>query len=242
MYMIKVNEVSKSFNNSKVLNGISYEIKDGDFVLITGENGAGKSTLLKILIGLLIPDSGDVQIDNFNVKKDWKKISKEIGVVMSNERSLYWKLSGRENLDIFGGIYGVKRNKKKEKIIELLRYFNLIDHIDKPVENYSTGMRKKLMLCKALIHEPKTLFIDEALNGLDPKATEEMIFYLNKLNENGLTIIMISHILHGFNDDIKIMHLKDGKIDFIKRMKEIKNNSNGDIYSYYSNILSEGEK
>ncbi|WP_206075969.1 ATP-binding cassette domain-containing protein [Marinitoga lauensis] len=129
---------------------------------------------------------------------------------------------------------------RKEKINFLLDKFNLSQFKDRPVENFSTGMRKKLMLCKALIHEPKVLFLDEILNGLDPEATYEMIEYLNELNNNGLTIFMISHILHVFSEDTNIYLLKEGTFKLKTRFGDIKE-ENDNIYEYFKDIVKSEE-
>lgn len=240
MKVIEAKNIKKSFGNLEVLKDINLSIKKGDFAVVIGKNGSGKSTLLKIAIGLLLPDEGEIKVLNYDVKTKWKKLSKEIGVVLTNERSLYWKLTAYENLDIFGGIYGVKRNIKKEKIRYLLEKFNLTQFSNTAVENFSTGMRKKLMLCKALIHEPKVLFLDEILNGLDPEATYEMIEYLNELNKEGLTIFMISHILHGFSQNTNIYLLKDGTLKLTTKFGDIKE-ENENIYDYFRDIIKSEE-
>nr|WP_276318613.1 AAA family ATPase [Marinitoga lauensis] len=133
-----------------------------------------------------------------------------------------------------------KKKLRKEKINFLLDKFNLSQFKDRPVENFSTGMRKKLMLCKALIHEPKVLFLDEILNGLDPEATYEMIEYLNELNNNGLTIFMISHILHVFSEDTNIYLLKEGTFKLKTRFGDIKE-ENDNIYEYFKDIVKSEE-
>ncbi|SHF31245.1 ABC-2 type transport system ATP-binding protein [Marinitoga hydrogenitolerans DSM 16785] len=240
MKVIEAKNIKKSFENLEVLKEINLSIKKGDFAVVIGKNGSGKSTLLKIAIGLLLPDEGEIKVLNYDVKTKWKKLSKEIGVVLTNERSLYWKLTAYENLDIFGGIYGVKRNIKKEKIRYLLEKFNLTQFSNITVENFSTGMRKKLMLCKALIHEPKVLFLDEILNGLDPEAVYEMIEYLNELNKEGLTIFMISHILHGFSKNTDIYFLKDGSLKLTTKFGDIKE-ENKNIYDYFRDIIKSEE-
>jgi len=156
-----------------VLENVSLNISEGEFTVLVGPNGAGKSTLLRIMVGLLLPDEGEVNILGFDVKKHWKKLARYIGVVLANERSLYWKLTAWENLDIFGGIYNVPKKKRIERAEELLNFFGLYDDKDKLVEDYSTGMRKKLLLCKALIHQPKIfarVYMDTIRDYMNQKA------------------------------------------------------------------------
>lgn len=229
MSVIVLKDVSKSFEGQNVLEKVNLEISEGEFVVLVGSNGAGKSTLLRIMVGLLLPDEGEVNILGFDVKKNWKKLAKHIGVVLSNERSLYWKLTAWENLDIFGGIYNVPKKKRVKRAEELLKFFGLYDDKDKLVEDYSTGMRKKLLLCKALIHEPKILFIDEILNGLDINAVMQVNSFLAKLSKEGVTVVMVSHILHNLSEDVKVILLKNGKIELTSRYGDIF--SSKDVYS-----------
>ncbi|WP_048056005.1 ABC transporter ATP-binding protein [Pyrococcus sp. ST04] len=218
--VIQIIGVSKFFGNIKVLKNINLRIREGDFVVIAGENGSGKTTLLKIMTGLLIPDEGEVRVLGFDASKDWKKLSKYIGVALANERSLYWKLTGLENLEIFAGLYGVKKGKRRA--LELLDKLNLIHAKDKLVEEYSSGMRRKLLLAKATIHDPKILFLDEILNGLDPKSYIEIIEFLKELNQNGTTIVLISHVLHDLPQEARLIVMKDGRIILDDKLSKFK--------------------
>ena len=234
--VVEVRNVKKSFGKLRVLDSVDFHLEEGDFKVIAGENGSGKSTLLKIMIGLLLPDEGEVKVLGVDMKKHWKKLSAKIGVVLANERSLYWKLNAWENLDIFGGVYGVPRKVRRRKMEELLERFGLLEYRDKPVEEFSTGMRKKLMVCKALIHEPQILFLDEILNGLDPSSIREMVDYLNELNRKGLTVLMVSHILHALPENATVALLKDGRIQMEVRYGDI-NNKKGEIYEVFENLI-----
>ncbi|MFA4669305.1 ABC transporter ATP-binding protein [Pyrococcus kukulkanii] len=207
---IELKEVWKGFNDTHVLKDVSLKIREGEFVVIAGENGSGKSTLLKIISGLLIPDKGEVRVFDYEMVREWKKASKILGVVLANERSLYWKLTGMENLEVFAGLYGVKNWREKAEY--LLKRLGLEDAKDKLVEEYSTGMRKKLLLAKALIHDPKVLLLDEVLNGLDPRAVTEVISFLRELNSRGVTIVLVSHILHGLPENARLVVMREGRI------------------------------
>ncbi|WP_237268606.1 ABC transporter ATP-binding protein [Thermococcus celer] len=203
-----------------MLRDINLRIREGEFVVIAGENGSGKTTLLKVMTGLLIPDEGKVRVLGFDVSKDWKKLSKYIGVALANERTLYWKLTGLENLEIFAGLYGVKKGKRKA--LEILEKLNLVHVKDKLVEEYSSGMRRKLLLAKATIHNPKILFLDEILNGLDPKSYLKIIEFLEELNQNGITIVLISHALHDLPPKARLIVMKDGRIVLDDKLSKFK--------------------
>ena len=142
--------------------------------------------------------------------REWKKASKILGVVLANERSLYWKLTGMENLEVFADLYGVKNWREKAEY--LLKRVGLGDAKNKLVEEYSTGMRKKLLLAKALIHDPKVLLLDEVLNGLDPRAVTEVISFLQELNSQGVTIVLVSHILHDLPGNARLVVMREGRI------------------------------
>ncbi len=238
--VVELTGVKKSFGKLEVLKNVDFYVKEGDFKVIVGENGAGKSTLLKIMIGLLLPDEGEVRVLDIDVKKHWKKLAAKIGVVLANERSLYWKLTAWENLDIFGGIYGVPKKERRRRMEELLERFGLIEYKNKSVEDFSTGMRKKLMMCKALIHNPRILFVDEILNGLDPSSTREMVNYLSELNKKGLTVVMISHILHMLPEYADVALLKDGKIQMEVKYREIRGRKR-EIYEVFEKLIKIGE-
>ncbi|MFA4640140.1 ATP-binding cassette domain-containing protein [Pyrococcus kukulkanii] len=113
---IELKEVWKGFNDTHVLKDVNLKIREGEFVVIAGENGSGKNTLLKIISGLLIPDKGEVRVFDYEMVREWKKASKILGVVLANERSIYWKLTGMENLEVFAGLYGVKNWREKSRV------------------------------------------------------------------------------------------------------------------------------
>ncbi len=217
---IQLTNVSKSFGNTKVLKKVNLRIRRGEFVVIAGENGSGKTTLLKLMTGLLLPNEGEIRVLGFDVSRDWKKLSKHIGVALANERSLYWKLTGMENLEVFAGLYGVKKGKRKA--LEILDKLNLAKAKDKLVEEYSSGMRRKLLLAKASIHSPKILFLDEILNGLDPKSYLEIINFLEELNQKGTTIVLVSHTLHDLPQKARLIVMKGGRIVLDDKLSRFK--------------------
>ncbi len=219
MAVVELKNVSKSFNGRKALWRINLKIDAGDFLVIAGENGSGKSTLLRIICGLLIPEEGEVRVFGMDAVREWKRLAGRIGVVLANERSLYWKLTGLENLEVFAGIYGVKNGR--ERALELLERLNLLEAKDRLVEEYSTGMRRKLLLAKALVHDPNLLLLDEVLNGLDPKSYIEIVNFLDELNREGKTVILVSHILHDLPERARLLVMKDGRIILEERLSNV---------------------
>jgi len=190
---IHVNELSKSFDQQTVLQNVNFQVKKGEIIGLIGPNGAGKTTFIRILNGVIKQDKGTIAINGLNPLKDGDDIRKMSGIV-TESAGLYHQMSGEENLRFFSELYGVKN---KNRIIELLMLFDLIDHKDKQVGKYSTGMKKRLALAKALLHKPDILFLDEPTNGLDPDGIKLVLSYLKKYNEEtGTTMIICSHVLH----------------------------------------------
>lgn len=191
--MITVTDVSKSFGSHTVLSGVNFEAEEGKIIGLLGPNGAGKTTFIRILNGVIKPDSGEISIFGHDPASSGDEIRKLSGVV-TESAGLYHQLSGEENLTFFADLYGVK---DKARTAELLDLFDLAEHKDKPAGTYSTGMKKRLALAKALLHKPKLLYLDEPTNGLDPDGIKMVLSYLKKYNkETGTTIIICSHVLH----------------------------------------------
>ena len=191
--MIEVEGVSKAFGSQTVLSNVNFKVEPGEIVGLLGPNGAGKTTFLRILNGVIKPESGSISILGYNPVENGDEIRKFSGIV-TESAGLYHQMSGEENLAFFAELYGVK---DKRKIPELLSLFDLEEHKGKAVGTYSTGMKKRLALGKALLHEPKLLFLDEPTNGLDPDGIKMVLSYLKKYNEEtGTTMIICSHVLH----------------------------------------------
>ena len=191
--IIEVAGVSKAFGSQTVLRNVNFKVEPGEILGLLGPNGAGKTTFLRILNGVIKPDQGSITILGYNPMSEGDEIRKFSGIV-TESAGLYHQMSGEENLAFFAELYGVK---DKRKIPELLSLFDLEEHKGKAVGTYSTGMKKRLALGKALLHEPKLLFLDEPTNGLDPDGIKMVLSYLKKYNEEtGTTIIICSHVLH----------------------------------------------
>lgn len=191
--MIEVAGVTKTFGSQTVLKNVNFKAEQGKIVGLLGPNGAGKTTFIRILNGVIKADSGTISILNHDPLTHGDEIRKISGIVTEGA-GLYHQLSGEENLAFFADLYGVK---DKSRIIQLLELFDLAEHKDKPAGTYSTGMKKRLALGKALLHSPKLLFLDEPTNGLDPDGIKMVLAYLKKYNEEtGTTMIICSHVLH----------------------------------------------
>jgi ABC-2 type transport system ATP-binding protein len=177
------------------LNGIDLDIQAGELFGLLGPNGAGKTTITRILATVLLPTSGSVQIFGLDIVKDVKKIRPRIGLVFGGERGLYWRLSGKDNLQYFADLYKVPPDVSKKRIPELLELVGLTDRANERIEGYSRGMKQRLHIARGLIHDPDLLFLDEPTIGLDPLAARELRNVIRSLNQAGKTIVLTSHYM-----------------------------------------------
>ncbi|ASA22535.1 ABC transporter ATP-binding protein [Paenibacillus donghaensis] len=192
--MIKVEQVSKSLGGRRIVEDVSLWIKDGEVAGLLGPNGAGKTTMIRLMNGVITPDHGSIHINGYSASKHGKQI-RQLAGVMTESAGLYPDMTARENLDFFARLYGVEI--PRVRIGQLLEQFRLESYGNKLVGEYSTGMKKRLAIAKALLHQPKLLYLDEPTNGLDPDGIREMMLYLRQLNrQEGTTIIICSHVLY----------------------------------------------
>ena len=191
---IVIKDLTKSFKNQKVLEGINLTVPEGKMLALLGPNGAGKTTTIRILSTLLKPDGGQAMIGGFDVVKDPKKVRGIIGLT-GQYAAVDEYLNGRENLEMMGWLYHLERSKIKPRAQELLEQFDLVESADKPVKNYSGGMRRRLDLALSLIATPPILFLDEPTTGLDPRSRMLMWDIIKKLMAKGVTILLTTQYL-----------------------------------------------
>ena len=191
--MLQALQLSKSFGETRVLDNISFSIPQGSIFGLLGPNGSGKTTTVRILNGLLRPDSGSATISGIAVESYQQDLRRLCGV-MTETANLYDELSGRQNLRFFASLFGLSDSHARCE--ELLTQFDLIDAADRNVITYSTGMRKRLMLSRALLHRPRMLFLDEPTSGLDPESALEVNNLIRHLAyAEGTTILLCTHQL-----------------------------------------------
>jgi len=207
--MIKIQNITKSFNGQVVVNNLSLEAKSGEIVGLLGANGAGKSTTLNLLLGFLTADSGSITINDKEIHKNLKEIRNSIGYIPENV-NLYTYLSGIENLDFFCRLANKKYSEKE--LEQFLSECGLpIESHHKKIEGYSKGMRQKVGIAIACAKNASIYLLDEPASGLDPLASNELSVLLKKLASNGATIIMASHDIFRVNETCtKIGILKNG--------------------------------
>ncbi len=219
--IVEINGLSKSFHNLTVLNEVSFKIKRGDFFGLIGPNGAGKSTLLKILYGIVIPDSGNIYINGLNLLSNYKKIKYSLGIV-SQEDNLDEDLSVYDNLIVYSKYFGIKTSESRRRANELLNFFDIEEKKYSQVSELSGGLKRRLMIARALINNPSLIILDEPTIGLDPEYRQNIWEKLRALNKNGVTILMSTHYMEEAERLFKnIIILNHGNIVFNGAISEI---------------------
>lgn len=227
--MIKINNLSKRYKNSAnfAVENLSLTINDGEVFGFIGANGAGKSTTIKCLTGILPYTDGQIEIAGFDLAKDPISAKKNIGYVSDNH-SVYDKLSGREYVNFLANVYGVSKEMRDKRLNELAIRFDLQDKLDNSIKSYSHGMKQKICVIGALIHEPKVWILDEPLTGLDPKSAKELKGLMREHCEKGNVVFFSSHVLEVVEklcDRIAI--IKSGKIIATFTMSELEEKQQG---------------
>lgn len=190
--MIKIKEISKQFGDFTALNKLSLHIKKGEFYSLLGPNGAGKTTCINIISNITKASSGEVEIAGFNSLKQKQEIKKTIGVI-PQEIALYEDLSAFENLKFWGKINHVPAHSLTSKIHDILRFLDLYEHRNQKIDSYSGGMKRRINIAAALLHDPEILFMDEPTVGIDPQSRLFTYEIFEKLHQQGKTIFYTSH-------------------------------------------------
>ena len=206
------------------LDNISFDVKEGEIFGILGPNGAGKTTTIRILTTLLLPTSGNAKILGLDVVKEAAKIRNKIGYMFGGERGLYWRLSGIDNLKYFADLYSVPSNIQKKRIAELLKLVGLEDRSKDRVETYSSGMKQRLHIARALLHNPDLIFMDEPTAGLDPVGARQLRNFIKRLSkEEGKTTFLATHYMFEADELCdRAAVINHGKIIAMDRPRKIK--------------------
>jgi ABC-2 type transport system ATP-binding protein len=179
----------------EALKNISLEIEPGEIFGLLGPNGAGKTTLIKIITTLLLPTAGDAWLNGYHIQKDANSVRASVGCMLMGERGLYWKLTGRENLEYFGALYHLPPTERKKRAQEIIELLELSELSERTVETYSSGQKMKLAFGKALINDAPLLILDEPTNTLDVPSASELRAIVRNLNQQGKTVIYTTHIM-----------------------------------------------
>ena len=200
MEAVEVEEITRVFEPRRrsatrvvALDDVSLSVPAGEIHGLLGPNGAGKTTLVKILSTVLLPTSGKARVLGHDVVDDTHAVRPLIGIVFGGERGLYWRLTGRQNLEYWGALYKLSARGAKERSQYLLERVGLADKADERVEEYSRGMKQRLHLARGLIGDGKVLFLDEPTTGMDPLAAREFRTLIGELRDEGRTILLATH-------------------------------------------------
>ena len=193
--MIKFNNVTKVFNNSvRAVDDLSFTVNKGEIVGFIGPNGSGKTTTIKMLTGILTADSGDISVNGFDIQKQPLDAKKNIGYIGDNP-DMFLRLKGIEFLNFIADIYKVPTDERKKRFLSVCDRFGLTESLSSPMLSYSHGMRQKIMVAAALVHNPKVWILDEPLIGLDPKSAFELKNMMREHAKQGNCVFFSTHVL-----------------------------------------------
>lgn len=213
--MLKVEQLSKSYDGKSIVDQLHLHIKAGEAYGLLGPNGAGKSTTIGMISGLIKPQSGSIMIGEVNMLQAPKQAQRYIGIV-PQEIALYLKMTARENLMFWGRMYGLKGQQLKQRVAEVLQIIGLEDRANDKVGAYSGGMKRRVNIGAAILHEPQLLIMDEPTVGIDPQSRNHILQTVKQLNEQGMTIIYTSHYM----EEVEYLCTRIGIIDHGKLLAE----------------------
>ena len=241
--MIELRNLTKKFGGIVAVNHLNLSVSEGEIFGFIGPNGAGKTTTLRMMSGILAPTEGSIMIDGIDMARQPEKAKQRMGYI-PDRPFLYEKLTGMEFLRFTADLFGVEDGLFKEKSESLLTKFSIYDWRDELIESYSHGMKQRLIISAALLHEPKTLIIDEPMVGLDPAGIRMMKNIFRDLSKNGTTLFMSTHTLNvaeDLCDRIGVIH--KGKLIAVGTVEDLKDSARveeGDLEKVFL-ILTEGD-
>lgn len=195
-YTAQTGFLRRSEKSVSALTGVSFTVGQGEVFGLLGPNGAGKTTTIKILTTLLTPTGGRAEVLGLDVVRQARELRSRINVVFGGERNLYYRLTGRENLQYFADLYRIPLSRQRSLVPELIDAVGLGHASDRRVETYSKGMKQRLSIARALINNPEVLFLDEPTIGLDPVAAQELRQLVAALADKGTTVILTTHYMY----------------------------------------------
>lgn len=242
--MIRLDNLTKKFGDFVAVDNLSLDVKEGEIIGLLGENGAGKTTTLRMLATMLKPTSGSALIDGFDTVNQDEKVRESIGILFGGETGLYDRLTARENIEYFGKLYDMPKNKLENQIKIIVEALDMKEYIDKRVANFSKGMKQKTAFARAIIHNPKVLLLDEPTSGLDVTAAVQVHDFIKSCKKEGKTIVFSSHTMGEVEklcDRVAIIH--KGKliiVDTLDNLRKKYNNEN--LEEIFTSLINGGEK
>lgn len=224
--LLEVKNLSKAFNGLKAVDNVSFSAKEGEIFGLLGPNGAGKTTTIRTIATILDATDGTAIVNGHDIKKEPQKVQQDLGM-LTTEIGVYDRFSGRENLEYFGNLYGLEKDYIAKRIDELIELLDMKDFIDKKAGKYSTGMKQKLAIARAVIHDPEVLILDEPTAGLDVLASQTVLNFMKKSRELGKCVILSTHVMNDAErlcDRVAIMH--KGKIITVDTVGSVEKSTN----------------
>jgi ABC-2 type transport system ATP-binding protein len=192
--IIEVKELHRDFGDIHAVDGLTFDIQPGEVFGLLGPNGAGKTTTVRLLNGILPPSRGSIRVFGLNPAEQGEQVRQKTGV-LTESPSLYERLSALENLEFYGTLAEIPADALEKRVSEILEFFELETRARDRVETYSKGMKQRLALARALLHQPPLLFLDEPTSGLDPEAAQQVNTLIESLSHKGQTIVLCTHNL-----------------------------------------------
>lgn len=221
--MIETNDLSKQFNDFTAVDGVNLSVKEGQILALLGQNGAGKTTTVRMLTALLQPSRGSAKVAGYDVTKNGPDVRASVGV-LTEHHGLYMRMTAWEYMDFFGQVYNLDPKLRKARTENLLEYFGLTEAAKRRIGEYSKGMRQKLALARAMMHEPSVLLLDEPTSAMDPESARLVRDEIARLKSNQRTIMLCSHNLtevEALADKIAVIYrgkiLIQGSLEELKR-------------------------
>lgn len=227
--MILINNLTKKFKNTTVVDKISFKVNQGEIVGLLGENGAGKTTTLRMISTMLDITDGEVKVNDYDANKEASNVRREIGILFGGEVGLYDRLTGRENIKYFGKLYNMHEEELNKRVEELIKDFGMGEYIDKRVGKFSRGMKQKVSIARSIVHNPSIMLFDEPCTGLDVRATRIVQKFIKRCKEENKVILLSSHSMSEVEklcDRVVIIH--KGKLLENSTINELKKKYNND--------------
>lgn len=226
--VVQVESLRHQYGARVALDGVSFDVHAGEIFGLLGPNGSGKTTMFRILSTLMLPSSGRALINNLDVSTQPNRVRREIGVVFQAP-SIDVKLTAEENLRHIGHLYGLRGSALDRRINEMLGRVALSDRAGDYAETFSGGMQRRLEIAKGLLHQPSVLLLDEPTTGLDPGARRDLWQYLSTLRDQGITIIVTTHLMEEAERCDRLAILSEGKLVALGTPAELKHEIGGDV-------------
>lgn len=237
--MLQLISLTKKFGTFTAVNNINLRVEAGDFFGFLGQNGAGKTTTIKMITGLYSPTAGKVLINNIDIQKKTIEAKSLIGYI-PDQPFIYEKLTGKEFLFFSGGLYSIEKSVLKKKIDDTIELLQIGDWVDKRTEEYSQGMKQRITIASALLHNPKLLVVDEPMIGLDPQSAFIVKKVLKDLSNKGTAIFMSTHSLNVAEEICtRIGIIKDGRMIFEDKkeiVEQIKGSDHKNLESLFLHL------